>query len=81
MPSSCKMFVDRDVTSAVTKSALVGSGGRFSMRLGKCCVSLMCDGIFLARDWTKWVIQHERRSVGPSHPEIIGRREQVYKLL
>ena len=42
----------------------------------KCCVSLMCDGRLLARDWMKWVIKAERWSVGPSHPEAIGRRGQ-----
>ena len=36
MPSSCGMFVYRDVTSAVTKRALGGRGGSFSMRLRKC---------------------------------------------
>ena len=53
MPSSCGMFVYRDVTSAVTKRTLGGRGGSFSMRLGKCFVSLMCDGRLLARDWMK----------------------------
>ena len=33
MPSSCRMFVYRDVTSAVTKRALGGRGGSFSVRL------------------------------------------------
>ena len=51
MPSSCGTFVYRDVTSTVTKSALVRMGGTFSIRLGKCFVSLMCDGRFLARGW------------------------------
>ena len=49
MPSSCGMFMYRYVTSAVTKSALVGRGGSFSRRLIKCFVPLMCDG----RLWTK----------------------------
>ena len=35
MPSSCRMFVYRDVTSAVTKRALGGRGGSFSVRLKK----------------------------------------------
>lgn len=39
MPSSCGMFVNRNVS----KSALVGRGGRFSMRSKKCFVSLMCE--------------------------------------
>ena len=43
MPSFSGMFVFRHVTSAVTNSALVGSDGRFSMRLRKCFVSLICD--------------------------------------
>ena len=43
----------RDVTSAVTKRALGGRGGNFSMRLRKCFVSLMCDGRLLARSWMK----------------------------
>ena len=44
------------------------------MRLTKYFVSLMCDGRLLARGQMKWVIQDERMSVGPSHPETIGRR-------
>ena len=55
MPSSCGMFEYRDVTSAVTKRALVGRGVSFSMRLRKCFVSLMCVGRLLARGWMKWV--------------------------
>ena len=55
MSSSCGLFLYRDVTSAVTKSALFGgSGGRFSMRLRKCFVSLMCDGRLLAKGWMSW---------------------------
>ena len=72
MPSSCGMFVYRNVTSAVTKRALGGRGGSFSTRLKKCFVSLACDGRLLTRSWMKWVMQAERWSVGPSHPEIIG---------
>ena len=53
VPSSCEMFVYRDVTSAVTKRALGGKGESFSMRLRKCFVSLMCDGRLLARGWMK----------------------------
>ena len=53
MLSSCGMFLYRDVTSAVTKRALGGRVGSFSMRLGKCFVSLMCDGKLLARGWMK----------------------------
>ena len=49
MPSSCGMFLHRDVTSAVTNSVLVGRGGSFSRRLIKCFVSLMCDGKLLAK--------------------------------
>ena len=49
MPSSCGLFVYRDVTSAVTKRALGGRGGRFLMRLRKCFVSLTCDGRLLLR--------------------------------
>ena len=55
MPSSCGMFVYKDVTSAVTKRALGGRGGSFPMRLRKCFVSLMSDGRLLARGWIKWV--------------------------
>ena len=55
MPSSCGMLVYRDVTSAVTKRALGGRGGSFSMRLRKCFVSFMFDGRLLARGWMKWV--------------------------
>ena len=53
IPSSCGMFVYRDVTSAVTKTALVGRGGSFSRRLIKCSVSLMCAGRLLAKGWMK----------------------------
>ena len=76
MSSSCRMFVYRDVTSAVTKRTLGGRDGSFSMRLTKCYVSLMRDGSLLARDWVKRVTQAERWSVGPSNPETIGRRGQ-----
>ena len=55
MPSSSEMFVYRDVTSAVTKSAMGGRGRSFSMRLRKCFVSLMCDRRLLDRGWMKWV--------------------------
>ena len=51
IPSSYGMFVYRDVASAVTKRALGGSGGSFSMRLRKCFVSLMYDGRLLPRGW------------------------------
>ena len=44
MPSSCGMFLYKDVTSAVTKTALGGRGGGFSIRLRKCFLSLICDG-------------------------------------
>ena len=43
------------VSSAVTKEALGGRGGSFSMKLRKCFVSLTCDGRFLTRGWMKWV--------------------------
>ena len=76
MPSSCGMFVYREVKSAVTKRALGGRGGSFSMRLRKCFVSLTCDERLLARDWMKKVAQAERWSVGPSHPETMGQRGQ-----
>ena len=55
MSSWCGMFVYSDVISAVTKRALGGRGGSFSIRLRKCYVSLTCDGRLLARDWMKWV--------------------------
>ena len=53
MPSLCGMFVQRDVTSAVTKRTLNGRGGGFSMRLRKFFVSLTCDGRLIARGWMK----------------------------
>ena len=56
MPSSCGMFVYRDVTSAVTKRALGERGGSFSMWLRKCFVSLICDGRLLAGGWMKSVM-------------------------
>ena len=74
MPFLYGMFVYKDVTSAVTKRALDGRVGSFSIRLRKCFVSLMCDGGLLARGWMKWVMYAERWSVGPSHPETIGWR-------
>ena len=55
MPSSCGMFVCRDMTSGVNKRALGGRGGSFPMRLRKCFVSLTYDGRLLARGWMKWV--------------------------
>ena len=68
MPS-CGMFVYRDVASAVTTSAQIARYGRFSVRLRKCFVSLMCDGRLLARGWMNWIMQDEKWSIGPSHPE------------
>ena len=38
-----------NVTSAVTKTALNGKSGSFSVKLGNCFLSLMCDGRLLAR--------------------------------
>lgn len=38
LPSSCGMFVYRDVTSAMTNRALGRRGGSFLMRLRKCFV-------------------------------------------
>ena len=77
---SCYAFfvwnVYRDVTSAVTKTTLGGRGGTFSMRLRKRFVYLTCDRRLLARGWMRSVTQAERWSVGPSHPETIGRRGQ-----
>ena len=49
MQSSCGMFEHENVTSAVTKSVLLGSLGRFTMKLRKIFVSLMCDGKLLVR--------------------------------
>ena len=56
MPSSCEMIVCRGKILALTKAPLVGRGGSFSIRLGKCFVSLMCDGRILAGGWIKRVI-------------------------
>ena len=56
MTSSCRKFVYKDVTSAVTKRVLdgggeVGGGGgwKFFNKFEKCFVSLMFDGRLLAR--------------------------------
>ena len=49
-------FLYNDMTSAGTKRALNERGGRFSKRLRKCFVSLICDGRLLARGWIKWVM-------------------------
>ena len=68
MPSSCGMFVHRDVKSDVTKTALGGSGGSFSIRLRKRLVSLMREWRLLARRWVKWVSQ----AVVPSNPKTRG---------
>ena len=40
MPSSCEMSVYRNMISAVIKCALVGSGGRFSVRLKWCVINI-----------------------------------------
>ena len=56
MPSSCGMFVYRDVISAVIKRSLGGRSGSFSIRLRKCFVSLMYDRRLLARGWMKWMM-------------------------
>ena len=59
MPSSCGMSVYNDATPTVTKRALDGRGGSFSMRLRKPFVSLICDGRLLDRSWIKWKMQAE----------------------
>ena len=56
MPSSFGIFVYKDVAPAVTKRALDGRGGSFSIRLRKFFLSLMCDGTLLARGWMKWLM-------------------------
>ena len=38
MLSLCRMFVDKEVTSAMTKGAMGVRGGSFTMRLRKCFV-------------------------------------------
>ena len=55
MPSSGGIFVYRDVTSTVTKRALGGRGGRFSMKLRKSFVPLTSARRLLARGWIKWI--------------------------
>ena len=62
MPSSCEMWMYKAVTSAVTKRALDGRGERFSIRLRKSFVSLICGGRLLARGWIKYVMQADRWS-------------------
>ena len=56
MSSLSGMFLYKNVTSAVTKSALDGKDGSFSIRFRKCFVSLIWDGGLLARSWMKWVM-------------------------
>ena len=53
MPASCRILVYREVTSAVTNIALIGSGERHSVRLRKCFVILICHGRLLVRDCMK----------------------------
>ena len=55
LPSSWGMFVYRDMTSTVTKNALVERGVSFSIRLRNCFVFLMCDGRLLTRGLIKCV--------------------------
>lgn len=45
-----------NVLSAVTKNALGGRGGSFSIRLRKCFGFSMCDRRLLAKGWINWVI-------------------------
>ena len=74
MSSSCRMFVYRDMTSAVIKSALVGRGRSFFNKTEEMLLSLMCNGRLLARGWIKRVIQDNKLLVGPSHSETTGLR-------
>ena len=53
LPSLCGMFVYKDVTSTVTKNALVGMNGSHSRRLIKCFVSLLFNEILLAKNQMK----------------------------
>ena len=56
MPSSCVIFVSKEVLSAVNKRALDGRGESFLIRLGKYFVFLIYDGRLLAMGWKKWVM-------------------------
>jgi len=73
MPSLCGMFVYKDLTSAVTRIALGGRGGKVEIICSRCLVSLMCEGNFSANGCMKWVMYLLKLSVGPSQPETIGR--------
>ena len=55
MSSSCGMFVYSDVTSAVTKIAFSGRGGRDSRSCRKCLLSQMYEGSISTRGCMKWV--------------------------
>ena len=54
-----------------------GGGWNFLNKVEKIfCVFDVCDGRLLARDWVKLVMEAERWSFGPSHPETTGWRGQ-----
>ena len=55
MPLSCGMLVKTDVTSAVTRIAFSGQGGRDSKSCRKCLLSWMYEGSISIRGCMKWV--------------------------
>ena len=73
MPSSCGMFVYSDVTSAVTKIAFSGRGGRDSRSYRKCLLSRMYEGSISTRGCMRWVTLFKSLSVGLPHADTVGR--------
>ena len=73
IPSSCGMFVYRDLTSSVARIVLRGKGvGICRMVCRKCVLSFMYEGMCVTSGCKKWSMYIEIFSVGESQPEMIG---------
>ena len=66
-PSLCGMFVQRELTSRVTRIDPGGSISRVDSFLKKSVVSLRYDGICTTRGRRWWSTYSEIRSVGALH--------------
>ena len=68
-------FVYRDVTSKLSKHALFKISSSIVFKLSRTCsIFFKCAGIKSSRGVRMYIKSQLTLSVGPSHPEIIGRQ-------
>lgn len=72
IPSSWGMFVYKLVTSMVSSIVCAGRG-MDSNRLMNCLLSLMYEGVAFMAGCKSVSMKLDTRSVGPLHPDTIGR--------